>query len=307
MEKPNQAIVKSIKKYATPIRSIMRSGANEESVKEYIIWEAEFDMNRLPTVETKYFDNGQIEEVHQYEYNEKGNTLLHKITIPGEGIEESFITERDAIGNPIKITKMYADEQGEITQYVYSENGKPIQIDQYDADGEHEQTEWISYDDKGNAIKKHVKNYQDEAESFYVFSYNDKELLVLQEEQDSLGKTVGTLTFDFDNEGKEINSKQTNETNKVIAEINSIYNELGKLIRRESQSFYVRISEYEYDERGNLLEESLSEENGFVITRSRYVYDDKDMVIEETLYETDLTRAGRDTHIVHRFEYSFQE
>jgi len=307
LTKPNQSIVKSIKKYATPIRSIMRSVGNEESVNEYIIWEAEFDMNSLPTMETKYFDNGQIEEIHHYDYNEKGNTLFHKITIPGEGIEESFITERDANGNPIKITKMYSDEQGEITQYVYSDNAKPIQIDQFDADGEHEQTEWLIYDDKGKAIKKHVKNYQDETEAFYVFSYNEKELLMLQEEQDSTGKMVGTLSFEYDNEGREINSKQTNESNKQVAEINSIYNELGKLIRRESKSFYIRISQYEYDEIGNLLEESLSEENGFVITRSRYVYDDKDMVIEETLYETDLTRAGRDTHIVHRFEYSFQE
>ena len=79
------------------------------------------------------------------------------------------------------------------------------------------------------------------------------------------------------------------------------------MIRRESHSFYVRISEYEYDEKGNLLEEALSYENGFVITRSRYVYNEKDHVIEETLYETDLTRAGRDTHIIHRYEYAFRD
>ncbi len=299
--------VKSISKYATPIRSMMRAGADNEQENEYKSWSAEFDQNGLPTEEKKYFDNGQIEEIHNYEYNEKGNTLKHKITVPGEGIEESFITERDANGNPIKITKYYGEEAGEVTVYIYGTNAKPIQIDQYDADGEHEQTEWLTYDDHSKAIKKHVKNYQDETETFYVFSYNDKSLLILQEEQDAEEKLVGRLSFDYDEEGKEINSKQTNEDNKKIAEVVTIYNELGKMIRRESNSFYVRISEYDYDEKGNLLEEALSDENGFVITRSRYVYNDKDHVIEETLYETDLTRAGRDTHIIHRYEYVFRD
>ncbi len=299
--------VKSISKYATPIRSMMRAGTDNEVENEYKSWSAEFDQNGLPTEEIKYFDNGQIEEIHHYEYNDKGNTLKHKITVPGEGIEESFITERDANGNPIKITKYYGEEAGEVTLYTYNTNAKPIQIDQYDADGEHEQTEWLIYDDQSKAIKKHVKNYQDETETFYVFSYNDKNLLTLQEEQDAEGKLVGRLSFDYDEEGKEVNSKQTNEDNKKIAEVLTIYNELGKMIRRESHSFYVRISEYEYDGKGNLVEEALSDENGYVITRSRYVYDEKDHVIEETLYETDLTRAGRDTHLIHRYEYAFRD
>ena len=297
--------VKSINKYATPIRSMMRAGTDSEFAAEYKVMTATFDEQGQLLEEIKYFDSGEIEEIHQYEYDKNGRVTLHKISIPGEGIEESFITERDANGNPLKITKMYADEVGEITQYLYAENGKPVQVDQYDADGEHEHTEWVTYDDQSKAIKKVVKNHQEDTVSNYLFSYNDKPLLILQEEVDDKGNVLSRLTFDYDEEGREINSRQTNEANKKVAEVLTTYNELGKMIRRESHSFYIRISGYEYDEKGNLIEESLSDENGFVITRSRYVYDENDRPAEETLYETDLTRAGRDTHVVHRYEYTF--
>ena len=85
-------IVKSISKYATPIRSMMRAGTDNEVENEHKSWSAEFDQNGLPIEETKYFDNGQIEEIHHYEYNGKGNTLKHKITVPGEGIVKAGLS-----------------------------------------------------------------------------------------------------------------------------------------------------------------------------------------------------------------------
>jgi hypothetical protein len=96
-----------------------------------------------------------------------------------------------------------------------------------------------------------------------------------------------------------------NKDGKVVSVLRSEYNELGRLVRRVSKGFYTRITLYEYDELGRLLEEALSDENGFVISRNRMEYDEHGNVLEETVYETDLTRAGRDTHLAHRFEYEF--
>src|SRR5205823_6153797 len=129
--KENKSI-KAISKYATPIKSLMRAGTDDETGQEHKAWEAAFDDHGHIIEEIKYFENGLIEERHLFEYDKSGNIILHKIEIPGEGIEESFITERDANGNPVKITKMYAEDPGEITQYIYAEHGKPLQIDQYD-------------------------------------------------------------------------------------------------------------------------------------------------------------------------------
>jgi hypothetical protein len=72
-----------------------------------------------------------------------------------------------------------------------------------------------------------------------------------------------------------------------------------------SRGFYTRISNFEYDELGRIVEESLSDENGFVISRSNFEYNEKGELIGEIIYETDLTRAGRDTHLSYRYEYSY--
>ena len=78
---------------------------------------------------------------------------------------------------------------------------------------------------------------------------------------------------------------------------------MGRIKRKIAKSSYVRITAFEYDEQGRVIEESLSDQNDFVISRTRLTYDDDGRIAEETIYETDLTRSGRDTHLSNRFEY----
>jgi len=40
-----------------------------------------------------------------------------------------------------------------------------------------------------------------------------------------------------------------------------------------------------------------------VIARNAFHYNEDGRVEEEVVYETDLTRAGRDTHMILRYEY----
>ena len=52
-----------------------------------------------------------------------------------------------------------------------------------------------------------------------------------------------------------------------------------------------------------MIEELLSDENNFVIARNAFQYNQESRIEEEVVYETDLTRAGRDTHMIMRYEY----
>ena len=90
-----------------------------------------------------------------------------------------------------------------------------------------------------------------------------------------------------------------------IHQVITSYDDLHRPVIRKSSGFYTRITNYTYDEKGNLTEESLSDENGMVITRSLHDYDENNRLVADAYYETDLTRGGRDTSLGSRYEYEF--
>jgi hypothetical protein len=297
-------ILKSVARFATPIRSVLRSSSDE--AVEYLSWATNYNDKGLQLDELKYFADGEVEEHHRYTYNNEGHVTLHEVSLPDDGIEESFITERNVHGWPISIIKMYGDDPGEKTIYEYNENGQPLKIVQFDADGELDSSEEISYDTHGNMYERIIEAPNaDRTYRKVLFKYNEKNLLVIAEEFDADGKSVGRHEYAYNEDGLEVKLLQFNDEGKKTAEVNSEYNEIGKITKKVSRGFYTRISNFEYDELGRIIEESLSDENGFVISRSNFEYNESGELVGEIVYETDLTRAGRDTHLSYRYEYSY--
>ena len=300
-----KSAISSIKKYSTPILSVLRSGMGADASDEFLSWSAKYDSLGRMTEESKFFSDGSTEEIHNYVYDDGGNLISHHLDYISEGIDERFVTVRNPDGNPLRATKFYGEEEGERAEYIYSEKAKPIKILHFDADGEPEKTEELEYDDNSRLIKRTIFSHEDSSTHIFYFSYDENGWLTIQKEKDESEKVISKLQMEYTIDGKEARTKQYNADGKLHADVISEYDEIGRLIRRMSKGFYVRISTFEYDERGNLLEETLSDENGFVITRSRNAYDDENRLVEDTMYETDLTRAGRDTHVANRYEYEF--
>lgn len=297
--------VKVIRKYATPIRSMMHAGGDGNgNSSEFLAWEAHYNEQGHLIHEIKFHNDGSQEEVHSYTYDEKGNLIQHHLSVPLEGIEEKFITERNADGQPLKIYKIYGDDPGERTEYTYGQQALPVQVEIYDADGEHEQSESMLYDDQGKIITRKISPSNEPVRE-YKFLYDDKGNISAQEEYDENGKLKGKVTFKYDDDGRETEVRQLNNENKSTSVTTSEYNDNKQLVRKTSRGFYIRITSFLYDEKGNVTEESLSDENGFVISRNRYEFNDDNMLESETVYETDLTRGGRDTHTGYRYEYEF--
>lgn len=297
-------VLKSVARFATPIRSVLRS--SNDDVVEYLSWATNYNSKGLQLDELKYFIDGEVEEHHRYSYNDEGHIILHEVSLPDDGIEESFITERNVHGWPLSIVKMYGDDPGEKTTYEYNESGQPTKIIQHDADGELDSSEEIAYDSHGNMLERIINApTADRPYRKIVFNYNEKNLLVVAEEFDAGNSSIGRHEYAYNDDGLETKLLQLNEQGKKTAEVISEYNEIGKVTRKVSRGFYTRISNFEYDELGRIIEESLSDENGFVISRSNFEYNENGELIGEIVYETDLTRAGRDTHLSYRFEYSY--
>lgn len=290
-----------IRRYSTAIVSMLRQSSQHE-IEEVLTMEAEYDSKGLLLREWKLQPGETSAEEHFYTYDNQGLLLKHHLTIPDDGIEESFLTLRNADGKPLEITKFYGDEEGEKTSYTYAENVEVGEVIALDADGEFEQKESFTCDEQKRMSSRRIEKV-DGTVTLLEYQYNDQGLLSVVIEKEESGKQLSRQEHDYTVEGLEARIRQWNDTDKLVVEINSEYNEIGKLISKKSSGFLIRINRYDYDEAGNVIEESLSDENDFVISRSRYSYDADNQLIEETIYETDLTRSGRDTHYTNRYEY----
>lgn len=298
--------IKTIKRFSTPIKSLLRGGNEENSEEEVLSLVAVYSPLNLLLSEQKYDLNGDLEEVHTYTYDENGRIVEHLLEIPEDGISERFVTNRNPDGFPVLIVKFYGEDSGEQTEYTYGTHAQPIAILRLDADGEFDASEELQYDDQSRLIVRKVKSATD-GEKEFRFKYDENGRLISEEELDKDGNMVSRVDSEYDEEGKETVVAKYNKEGKIVSLLRSEYDELGRLSRRVSKGFYTRISTYDYDEAGRLTEEALSDENGFVISRNRMEYDNDGRLVEETVYETDLSRSGRDTHLSNRYEYELFE
>ena len=298
--------MKTIKKYTTPIRSLLRAASDAVQHPEVLTNEEDFNEKDLLVLEKKYDLSGDLEEVHNYTYDEQGRLLLHLLEIPSDGISERFVTTRNADGNPTVIVKFYGEDPGEKTEYEYGTNAEVVKIIRYDADGELEANEELEYDDQARAIARKIISPSDGTKTFR-FSYDENSRLIKEEDFDENDNLEGYVELDYDEEGRETYVSRYNAESKMISQQFSEYDDLGRVIRRFAKSSQIRITSFVYDEQGRVIEESLSDQNDFVFSRTRLSYDEDGRIAEETIYETDLTRSGRDTHLSNRYEYILME
>ncbi|MBK7965387.1 MAG: hypothetical protein IPK10_08930 [Bacteroidetes bacterium] len=172
----------------------------------------------------------------------------------------------------------------------------------YDADGEFEAEEDLEYDDQSKLMVRKITSPMD-GNKCYRFSYDEKSNLIKEEDYDENDQLSGYVEIDYDEENRETYVSRFNENSKMISQLHTEYDALGRIKRKIAKSSHVRITTFDYDEQGRVIEESLSDQNDFVISRTRLMYDDEGRISEETIYETDLTRSGRDTHLTNRYEY----
>lgn len=293
--------IRQILRHSQALRPFLLGEQSQAEEPEILSLSLEFEPAGKLLVEVRHDQHGNPEEVHRFTYNDAGQLINHEMQLPQEGILERFVTERNADGLPLSVRKFYGDDAGECVETTYAEHGHPVRIYRTDADGEFEEEEIRKYDSESRLVLRELKNAAGEI-TITCIEYNEQGLPKSETESDASGKTVSTTAFEYDMDGREVKVVHANAAGKVLSVLESEYDEVGRLIARTSKAFYIRISNFRYDDAGRLVEESLSDENGFVISRKQSAYDDEGQLSEEVVYETDLTRAGRDTHMRHRFE-----
>jgi hypothetical protein len=294
--------IRILKRFTTPLKPVLLGGEELYGLPEQISLEVEYDQSGKVAREIKFDQYGEEEEIHSYRYDERGHLVEHLMELPQDGIMEKFVTELNPDGNPVSIVKYYGEDPGERTEYRYGSHAHPVVIHRADADGEFDSSDELIYDETPRLIiRKYKSAYEGEKE--FRFSYNESGFLAEEQELDQLGSVFSTLQYEYREDGQEAVVVKKNASGKTESTQVNEFDDLGRLVRRVSKGFYIRISGFVYDDLGRLTEETLSDENGFVISRKHTVFGDHGRVVHETVYETDLTRTGRDSHLAHRFEY----
>ncbi len=297
--------IKSIKKYSFQFGQ--RSFGNWADVEDEPVLSSvtQYDEQGHLFEEIKYNSDGEIEERHHYKYDNAGRVVEYKMEMPLDEVEESTRTTRNEKGFATCIQKFYGDDGGEKRDFIYNNLDEVESISHYDEEGVLEQKEVLSYDDKKRLVKREVYDENNSLNKVTTFLYGDNDQPVEQNEFDSKNNLLSKVAFTYDDHGNEIKVLQTNEKGEKTTVIITQYDDLHRPVHRKSSGFYTRITQYAYDEKGNLTEESLSDENGMIITRSLHDYDENNRLAADAYYETDLTRAGRDTSLGSRYEYEF--
>ena len=296
--------IKAIKKYSFEFSQQSFGNWSEIENEPVLASVTQYDEKGRIVEEVKYDADSEIEERHHYQYDNNNKVIEYKMEMPMDQVEETIRTKRNEKGQALFVQKFYGEDASEKKKYAYSDDGEVQSFLSYDEEGVPESREVYQYDEKKRLIKREV--FEPDALTRQThFTYNEKDEPLEQSEHDSKNNLLNKVVFTYDDHGNQIKVLQLNDKGAKTSIVTTTYDDLHRPIERKSSGFYTRITYYGYDNKGNLTEETLSDENGMIITRSLYDYDENNRLAADAYYETDLTRAGRDTSMGSRYEYEF--
>lgn len=302
-EKQKQKL-KSVNKYTCKLKQDTFGSITGEEVKT-LAYVTSFNEDEMVTKEVRYDSNGKIEEIHDYVYDQHKKVIEHHWSMPQDGVEESERMERDENGRLLREVKLYGEEEGESINYFYDEKDNVKTAEYKDEEGELTLKEEFEYTENKTLLFRKTTDFVEGKSKSFKFIYNDNKKLAEMHEFDTDGNLVTITKYVQDDKDNDVSIVQYNNKNEITQRVSSTYDESGKKLKRIARGFFTRISDYEYDDHGNLLNETTTDENGVIINRNSFEFDENHKIVFETYYEIDLTHSGRDTNNANRYEYVF--
>jgi len=252
---------KKVKKIEELTQLISSSG--DEVLNEFITYQQLFNEAGKTILTAAWESNGILQNKSTYTYDEKGNRIAEEIFLDEENISEHWTYIYDEEGKLVKKAVEYAD--GSISSY--QKNIEP------------ENTyKWIATDEAG------------ELEGREISKYNDKELLLINIEEDDEGFEMLRKEFDYDENGNMI-AQTIYENEEPSSKEMMQYDENNNLIqsvRLSPNGNKISETKYCYDQNNNLSHRDINEE-----IRVAYTYDAKGNQIEvkQSNLQTDLNSS----------------
>lgn len=240
--------------------------------------------------ETRYYydDNGELEYIYEYKYNEFGQSTTTSEYLPDKTLKDRSMVEYNEQGKQTKLTRY--DGNGNVITYretEYDENGNVLRYTTYDANNEIVSGTFYEYDENGNiTLEQNFGKYTVTSTVYTTIkrTYDDRGNLIQDTRYDNAGKEVSRSTYEYDEKNNKISYADYDADGNVKMWQEYQRDENGNCIKStsfDSNGNITKSYEFGYDEDGF---ENLSisyDENGKMISKwerehSDYTYTTKE-------------------------------
>ncbi len=294
--------IKSVKKFTTRFKKMAFGGVPDEEV---LASHTFFDEKGNLVAEEKIDEDDGILEISKYVYDASGKMVRHDLIMEAEGISEIYEFNRDEKGRLLSEIKYYGEDPGEKTEYTYSTHDQPVTIARYDADGEPEAFEKISYNERDLLVEHHKMGPDKKVIEITKIDYNEKDEPVEKKVFDINNKLLRTTVISYNDKSELIRITEKNSDGIVISDVISTYDERGNVIQRKVRDFHSRTLRFEFDEHDNCITEEVFDENGNLTMKSNYEFDDNKQLIADSGYFMDMNRSAQMANTQNRYEYEY--
>ncbi len=293
--------IKSSKKYTTRFKKMAFGGEPDgEILSVHSLYD---DQGKV--IEETRIDEEDQEEKHVFAYSETGKLIRHELSIESDGISETFEYTRDEKGRVIQEIKYYGDDPGERVVYVYAAHEQPVSISRFDADGEPETVETISYNEK-NLLTEHINaNAANKITEVSRIEYDENDRPVKKTVFDGKDEMISVTSLSYNENNELIRITEKNKEGKVVSDITTTYDERGNVTSRKVRDFHSKSLQFSYDENDNCIEEAVYDEHGNMTMKSNYEFDADNHIISESGYFLDMNRGSQMANSQSRYEYEF--
>lgn len=263
---------------------------NELEEHEYLFSRTAYNEDGKVISEIQYSPSGDIIQEYEYKYNSQG-LLIEELLKEADGfIVEHKSFEVNDEGKIIKEFRHYLDESFDTINYFYDDRGTLIKKEVIDPDGDLESVEEFSY--SGELQTAHiVKDADGELVYEKKIDFNDEGKAVEIYEFDGSSGQTKKVVNEYYPSGNKKEVLTYNHADQLIEKVTLKENTEGKIVQvTEESPAKKNISNFTYDERGNMVYQDEFDKNGEMITKVNREYDENNKLLSSTVF---MHGAGR--------------
>lgn len=299
-----------------PIESIRvtrvaaKGGFNDQLPEEsaFLFLEQFFDKNFNKVKEIILSEEGDEEQIINYEYDQEGKLIKEKHHFLFDEIEETSTFEYQN-GLLVKKQTEYSYGNVEITKWTYNENKLPVSIQVIDEDEIVEESELFEYAGK-NLIHYIKQNVLVGKESEVWMQYDEKDRLIEEKRWSNHNLKTFITKYDYGKSDTEPDIKVLNDKGAVIEAHIKQFNDKNQLVKHEIQhvnnGLKTLITSYEYSDADKLTFVETINQSGITERTVVSHYNDHGLLHSEIKSEYEVAIGNINTFTLN-YEYTFHQ
>jgi hypothetical protein len=296
--------IESIKVSRTEPKKAFQDNVPLEST--FLFLEQFFDTKSNKIKENILSEEGEIEQIVEFEYNEQGNLISETHHFLFDDIHEktSFKYENGLL---IEKSKEYSYGSIETTRFTYNQDKLVTSIITQDEDGEEEESEVFEYEGK-NLVHQSKKNALIGLESEIWYKYDEKNRILEEKKWSQNDLKTYTLLYNYEKDELEPDIKIVNEKGAIVEAHIKSFNEKKQVIKHEIQTanngLKTLITSYEYNDLDKVTYVETINQKGITERSVLANYNDQGLLISEIKSEYEVAISAINTFTLN-YEYTF--